>query len=83
MYFVYILRSLKDYKYYIGCTSNLDRRVNEHNAGKTLSLRNRRPLEIVYYERYDNQTEAYKREKQIKSYKGGGSFRKLINGEVA
>ena len=83
MFFVYILKSFKDGQYYIGCTSNLQKRLQEHNAGKTLSLKNRRPLEIIYFEEYDNQTEAYLREKQIKLYKGGVSFKKLIQGEVA
>ena len=83
MYHVYILKSLRDNGYYIGCTSDLDKRIREHNSGKTVSLRNRRPLEIIYSERYDNQAEAYSREKQIKSYKGGSAFKKLIHGEVA
>lgn len=55
----------------------------EHNSGKTLSLKNRRPLEIIYFEEYDSQVKAYAREKQIKSYKGGLSFKKLISGGFA
>lgn len=38
---------------------------------------------IVYFEKYYNAKDAYKREKQIKSYKGGNEFKKLINGGVA
>ena len=80
MYSVYILRSLKDGGYYIGCTNNLSRRLNDHNHGKTPSLKNRIPLEIIYSEIYTNQSEAFAREKEIKSYKGGGAFKKLIGG---
>jgi len=78
MYYVYILRSLKDNGFYIGCTSDLDRRLYIHNSGKTLSLKNRRPLKVIYVEKYRNPVDAYKREKQIKSYKGGEAFKRLM-----
>ena len=85
MYYVYILHSLKDNGFYIGCTSDLDKRLKTHNCGKTLSLRNRKPLKIIHIETYKDPINAYKREKQIKSYKGGEAFKKLIEkyGEVA
>ena|SRR3989338_6413476 len=79
MHFVYILKSKKDRGYYIGCTSDLRKRLKAHNSGKTTSLRCRLPLEIVYYERYDNIEDAYRREKQIKSYRGGEAFKKLLS----
>lgn len=79
MNFVYIARSLKDGKFYIGCTTNVARRLEEHNKGKTPCLKNRRPLKIVYVEEYDDAGTAFEREKQIKSYKGGSAFKKLIN----
>ncbi len=78
MYYVYILKSLKDNSFYIGCTSSLQERLKSHNAGKTYSLKNKRPLVIVYTERYNSSTEAYKREKKIKSYKSGEAFKKLL-----
>lgn len=83
MYSVYILKSIKDGGFYIGCTLNLEKRIAEHNRGKTMSLKNCRPLELVYVERYNNSSLAYKREKEIKSYEGGEAFKKLINGEFA
>jgi putative endonuclease len=79
MYYVYILKSLKDEGFYIGCTKNIEKRILEHNKkGKTSSLRHRRPLVVVYSEKYDNVNDAYAREKEIKSYKGGNEFKKLI-----
>ena len=83
MYFVYVLRSLKDRGFYIGCTTNIEQRLTDHNNGKTLSLKSRRPLEVVYMEEYNSAEEAYRREKQIKSFKGGVAFKKLINGGFA
>ena len=79
MYYVYILKSLKDGRYYIGYTSNLEERIKKHNAGETKSLKYIRPLKIIYFEKYNTRQEAYKRERQIKRYKGGEAFKKLVN----
>jgi putative endonuclease len=81
MYYVYILKSLKDERYYIGSTKNLDNRISDHNLGRTKSLRYRLPLKLVHYEKYPTQGMARKREKEIKSYKGGNAFKKLIKGQ--
>jgi len=83
MHYVYITKSLKDLGFYIGCTKNIEKRISEHNKGKTISLRKRRPLVVVYIEKHDNVNDAYAREKEIKSYKGGNEFKKIINGGFA
>jgi putative endonuclease len=44
MYYVYVLLSLKDNKFYIGYTNGLKRRLKEHNQGKNVSTKLRRPL---------------------------------------
>lgn len=54
------------------------KRLSYHNSGKTQSLKNRRPLNIVYFEEYNDSKEAFTREKQIKSYKGGKAFEELV-----
>ena len=79
MYYVYVLKSLKDGGFYIGCTANLEQRLKSHNSGKTLSLKKRRPLEIIHVEACANSKLAYNREKQVKSYRGGEAFKALIN----
>ena len=48
--FVYLLRSLKDGQFYIGWTTDLKRRLEEHNAELTTSTKSRKPFELVYYE---------------------------------
>jgi putative endonuclease len=78
MFFVYIIRSIKTKKYYVGCTNNIERRLQEHNSNKTFSLKNQGPFELIYKEEYSTLKEARKRERQIKSYKGGNAFKKLI-----
>ena len=69
-YYVYVLKSLKDSRRYIGYTENFERRITEHNNGLVKSTRNRRPFELIYFEEFDNKTEALIREKFFKSGKG-------------
>ena len=78
MYFVYIIKSLKDGKFYIGSTSNVESRLVFHNSGRQRSTKHRIPFILVYTETYLNHTDAEKREKQIKSYKGGEAFKRLL-----
>jgi putative endonuclease len=80
MYYVYIIKSLKDQKYYIGSTSDVNSRLRFHNAGLQRSTKNRIPFILIYQESLMNKSEALKREKQIKSYKGGMAFQRLISG---
>ena len=61
IYFVYILTSLKDSKRYIGMTSDLNRRLSEHNSGKVKSTKNRRPMKLIYTEEFDSKEDAMKR----------------------
>ncbi|MCK4278345.1 MAG: GIY-YIG nuclease family protein [Desulfurellaceae bacterium] len=49
MYYVYVIRSLKDSQLYIGFTEDLPRRFKDHNDGKVESTKNRLPFELVYY----------------------------------
>ena len=79
MYYVYVLKSLKDSRYYIGYTQNLKTRINKHNSGLVKSTTNRRPLRVVYFEQFSQAVEARKRERKIKSMKGGIQFKCLIH----
>ena len=80
MYYVYIIKSLKDQKYYIGSTSDVNSRLRFHNAGLQHSTKNRIPFVLIYQEKFLHKTEALRREKQIKSYKAGEAFKRLIDG---
>lgn len=66
MFYVYALISLEDRNLYIGLTPDLKARVKEHNSGKVLSTKNRKPLELIYYEAYKSEKDARKREIQLK-----------------
>jgi len=67
MHYVYVLRSQADGNFYVGYTNDLKRRFAEHEAGRVPSTRNRRPLELVYYEACRSQEDATKREKYLKT----------------
>ena len=67
MYYVYVLQSLKDKQFYVGYTDDLKNRFGEHNSGRVVSTKNRRPLKLVYYEACLNQRDATKREKYLKT----------------
>jgi len=77
MYFVYVLRSLKDGKLYIGMTEDVPSRVKRHLEGKVSSTRHRRPLELVYSESYSSRADARKREKFLKSGPGHAFLRSI------
>ena len=83
MYFVYLLKSLKDNKFYTGYTKNLENRFSLHTNGKVRSTKNRRPLELIYYEAYKNQLDAKKREVFLKSGSGHRFIRRQITNYLA
>jgi len=66
-YYVYVLQSNKDKNFYVGFTTNLPKRLEEHNAGKVTSTIRRIPLHLVYWEGCLNQIDATQREKYLKT----------------
>jgi putative endonuclease len=76
MYYVYLLKSKKDLGFYIGYSSDLKRRFIEHVEGKVESTKNRRPLELIYYESYNIKELAEEREKKLKDF--GSSYNALL-----
>lgn len=67
MFHVYVLRSLRDGGLYIGLTSNLQRRLAQHDAGQARATRNRRPFELLFSETVPSKQAARSREKYYKS----------------
>jgi len=78
VYYTYVLFSLKDKRFYIGFTRNIDRRLIDHNNGKNLSTRTRRPFKLIYYEYHLAKSDALRREKYFKTSKGKSSLRQMI-----
>lgn len=66
-YYVYVLLSEADQKFYTGYTNNIQRRLKEHNDGLVQSTKERRPLKLIYWEGCLNRQDATRREKYLKS----------------
>ena len=82
MFYVYILRSLKTKYRYIGQTTDLTKRMSEHNQGLTKSIRFQIPFKLEYVETFRTRQEAMKREKFLKSGKGREWLDKNVRKEI-
>ncbi len=82
MYYTYVLYNSSINRHYIGCTNNLERRLSEHNRHQTLATNKRGFWKLVYFEKFETNSLARVRELEIKSFKGGNAFRKLLAGVV-
>lgn len=69
-YYVYVLQSKKDNKFYTGYTKNLKLRFKQHQEKRVSSTRNRGSLKLIYFEGCLNQQDATHREKYLKTYLG-------------
>jgi putative endonuclease len=79
---LYILKSCKKNRYYVGHTNDLERRINEHNSGQTKSTKPYLPWKIVFRKEYENKSDAYFAEMFIKKKKSRSFIEKLISGEL-
>lgn len=67
---VYVLKSEKDKNWYIGCTENLKIRFEQHTNGVVPATRDRRLLELIYYEACRDLRDARRRELYLKTTYG-------------
>lgn len=77
-YYLYVLQSLKDKKFYTGITHDLRKRIKEHNSGKNISTSYRRPLRLIYYESYLLKEDVEAREKYLKTSMGKRVLKKQL-----
>ncbi len=78
MFYTYVLRSKKDNELYIGFSSNLKKRFEEHNKGLVEITKPRRPFELVYYEACCDKKKAVAREKALKTGFGRSYLKRRI-----
>jgi len=78
MYYVYILKSKKDFSRYIGVTSDLKHRLQEHNNGSARYSSAKRPYVLVWYGAFPEKTRAYEFEKYLKSSSGYAFAKKRL-----
>jgi putative endonuclease len=77
-YYLYILQSLTNDRFYVGHTNNLERRLKEHNSGQTKSTKPHIPWELVFSKTYNNKSDANKAELFIKKKKSKIYIQNLI-----
>lgn len=70
MHYVYIIKSVRLGELYIGQTSDLKRRFDEHNEKKNISTKHKAPFKLVYYEAYSSKSDAKHRENMLKRFSG-------------
>ncbi len=77
-FYVYTLLSLKDKKLYTGFTTNLKNRLQQHARGEVKSTKDRRPLKLIHYEYFINETDAKAREVFLKSGFGRNQLKQAL-----
>ena len=79
MYYVYLLRSLKDpSKTYIGYTIDLEARLKRHNSGRAIHTRDDAPWQLVTYVAFSFESQAISFEKYIKVGSGSAFAKKRL-----
>ena len=70
MFYAYVLKSMAHDYYYKGHCRDLEKRLRQHNSGMTVSIRPYIPFTLIYFEAFETEQEAIKREKYFKSAAG-------------
>ena len=78
MFYAYVLKSVNHDFFYKGHCQDLDKRLVQHNAGMTESIRPYIPFRIIYKEEFSTEQEAIAREKYFKSSAGRRYLKKKI-----
>src|SRR5262245_24361540 len=76
-HYVYVLESISEQTLYIGYTTDLLRRLKEHNEGKNQSTKHSRPWKVIFYEAYRDQSDAERREKYLKTNQGSRLLKRM------
>jgi len=76
--FVYILRSLKNNRFYIGSTVNVKNRLKKHNGGNVISTNKYKPFKLEYFQQYPSITMAKQIEYRLKKLKRKDYIEKIV-----
>ena len=66
MYYMYVLKSVESEDYYVGYSSDLRKRVDQHKARQSRFGKQHREIELIYYEAYLTEKSARNREQKLK-----------------
>lgn len=78
MYYVYIIKSLKDSSFYTGFTENVKKRLIEHNSGSNKYSGSKKPYKLIWYCAFDDKNKALVFEKYLKQGSGFAFARKHL-----
>jgi len=78
MYYVYIIKSLRDGRTYVGYTHNLENRLKSHNTSRVRSTSHRSPFILLHYEEFGIMSEAKERERWWKGKSGRKEMRRFF-----
>ncbi|MCU0472255.1 MAG: GIY-YIG nuclease family protein [Bacteroidales bacterium] len=79
MYFVYIIESEKGKRFYIGQTEDIEKRVERHNRGRSLSTKAYIPWVLKWWKEYETRSEAVKVETALKRIKNREGIKRFVN----
>jgi len=80
MYYLYILQSQNDGRFYVGVSNNVERRLSEHNSGLAKSTAPYKPWRLRHVEEFQDIKSAYQRERFIKKKHSRRIIKKIISG---
>jgi len=78
LFYVYVLQSIKGDNLYIGYTTDLRKRLKEHNRGIVFSTKPYLPWKLIHYEAYRNEKDAKRREKFLKTSQGSRLLKRML-----
>jgi len=77
-YYVYAIKSLVKSYIYVGLTSSIEKRLNQHNKGQNRSTKAYRPFKLIYTEAFKTRVEARSKEIYLKSGIGKEFLKSII-----
>lgn len=77
-YYVCILQGIKNGNLYVGYTTNLRKRLEEHNRGLNLSTKAYIPWQLIHYEAYRNEKDVKRRKKYLKTSQGSRLLKRIL-----
>ncbi len=77
-YYVYVLQSMKNNSLYIGYTTDLKNRLQEHNRKLNFSTKPFTPWQVIHAEAYRNEKDAKRRERYLKTSQGARLLRRML-----
>ena len=78
MFYVYVIKSDRNSRLYIGRTDDLKRRITEHKKGKVWTTKRMLPIKLMFYECFSNKENAIRRERYLKTTKGKSTLKLML-----